>query len=64
MVDVVEVIPHDSKVVLLGGSDGASTIGSVDVKSCSCGGRWYFHDNGDNLIESTPVALEILHVDV
>ena len=64
MVNVVEVIPHDSEVALLGGSDGASTIGSVDVKGCGCGGRWYFYNYGDNLIESTPVAPEILHVDV
>ena len=48
MVNVVEVIPHDSEVALLGGSDGASMIGGVDVEGCGCGGRWYFYSSSKN----------------
>ena len=49
----------NDEVSLLGGSDGASSEGSIDVQgSCLCT-FWSIDDDGGYLLEGAPVAAEI-----
>lgn len=64
MIDVEKVVPVDYEARLLGGEYRTLSKGRVDIEGSGLSAGWGIDHNGSNFIESIPIALEAVAVDL
>lgn len=63
MIDVEKVVPLNNETGLLGGGDGTTSKGGIDVESSCLGIRRCINDEGPDIIEGSPITCEKVCVD-
>ena len=63
MIDVAQAFEMDDEILLLGGPDGASAEGGVDVKSGCLSVFRCVDDDGCNFLEGAPITIKNGSVD-
>ena len=58
------IIPMNNKITLLGGGNWAAPEGGVYIKRCGFGKIWCIDNDVSNFVESTPVASEIVYINL